>query len=158
MLRICCLCYVGLRAQVGPTVVWSKRLTGFTFIRNPVLKSSTALDCKEIMGRGNWETHFKCTLLSWTQTHPESTIRNVSFSASSSDSTGKTDLPLPMFLLSLKKIGLPCTDSSANAEPYIQEYLWDSAKVFDLSDFFHYKYDFLGQLLSLGLMKHYQLQ
>lgn len=57
----------------------------------------------------------------------------------------------PMFLLSLKKIGLPCTDSWMNAEPYIREYLWDLAKVFDLSDFFCYKYDCLGQLLLLDL-------
>lgn len=148
MLRICCVCYVNLRAHFGSTVIWSEGLTGFISIRNTGLKSSTALDHKEIMGRGNWEIHFKCTLLIWTQTHPESTIRTVSFSACRSDSTGKIDLPLPMFLLSLKKIGLPCTDSSVNAEPYTKEYLWDSAKGFGLLAF---KYDFWGQLLLLGL-------
>lgn len=128
-----------------------KTLTAFTSIRNKGLKSNTGLDRKEIMDRGNWEIHFKCMLLIWTQTHPESTIRNVYFSPCSSDSTGRIDLPLPMFLLSLKKTGLPCSDSSMNTEPYIIEYLWDLAKVFALSDFYHYKYDCRGQLLLLDL-------
>lgn len=47
------------------------------------------------------------------QTHPESTT---STSVCSSDSTGKIDMPfmLPMFHLSLKKIGLPYTDPSVH--------------------------------------------
>lgn len=68
------------------------------------------------------------------QTHPECTTKNVSFSVCSSDSTGKIDFPfmLPVFHLSLKKIGLPYADSSVHVEPYIKERLRDLAGLFDL--------------------------
>lgn len=104
----------------GPGLISASR-------RNPGLKFNTALECKQMIGRGNQEIHFKCTLLIWTkilvQTYPESTTRKGSFFVCSSDYTGKIGLLFmhPMFYLSLKKIDLPYTDSSVYVETYVTE-------------------------------------